>query len=459
MNTKYMCKRGVKARTLCQISVTIFLALFPSNKAWGQGEATSNPGLRNCIMQGLENNYGLQITRNQEEMAHNNATLANAGALPTIDASASFRPSLTTLDRTVSRASGTATTNHNVNDISLDAGVSLSWTLFDGFKIQTNLRQLRLLEQQGELATRIAVEDLIADITTEYYNYIQQIIRGNHYNYAMKLSRERLRIAELNFQTGRFSGLDYHQAEVDYHADSTAYVKQRESIKTSAIKLNKLMSNGDVSQEISVMDSSINVLPDLLLGTLWDNTLKANSELIYSRQNTELAEQDLRKVLSRNYPYLRLTAQYGYTHTNYDINATRVRDNLGFSGGLNVGINIFDGNRKRERRNAELTIQNRKLQVEQLELDLKANLTTFWEAYRNNLSLIDLQRQNLETARLNLEIAMDRYKLGNLSGFDMRQIEKNLLDAEERLLQVNYDAKICEISLMLISGQIDAYLK
>lgn len=67
-----------------------------------------------------------------------------------------------------------------------------------------------------------------------------------------------------------------------------------------------------------------------------------------------------------------------------------------------------------------------------------------WNSYRNNLDLIDLQRQNREIALRNLEIAMDRYKLGNLSGFDMRQVEKNLLDAEERVLEVEYDAKLCE---------------
>ena len=418
-----------------------------------------NYSLSDCIERGLANNYDLQISRNQAEVAHNNATLANAGALPSLDASASLRPSLTTLDRTEARSSGVVTTNRNVNDLSIDAGVSLSWTIFDGFKIQTNLKQLRLLEQQGETATRIAMEDLVADISTEYYNYIQQLIRSKHYNYAMNLSRERLRIAELNFQTGRFSGLDYHQAQVDYHSDSTAYVRQRESVSATCIRLNKLMGNKNLSQQIVVPDSMIKVMRNLNVDDLWNRTLASNTDLLYASQNMTLAEQDLKKVTSRNYPYVRLNAQYGYTHTNYDISATRVRDNLGLTGGLSVGINIFDGNRRRERKNAELAIQNRKLQREKLELELHASLMTFWDAYENNLELIELQKKNLGIAENNLEIAMDKYKLGNLSGFDMRQVEKNLLDAKERLLQVEYEAKLCEISLMLISGSIYNYLE
>lgn len=416
-------------------------------------------GLKDCIERGLQNNYQLQIVRNQEQMARNNATLANAGALPTLDAAAAMKPTLDQFERSTLRSTGVETEYENVFDYNTSGNVSLSWTLFDGFKIQTNYRQLKLLEQQGETATRIAVEDLISDITSEYYNYLQQIIRRANYRYALSLSRERLRIAELNYQTGRFSGLDYHQARVDFNSDSSSYVRQREVVQASRIRLNTLMANTDVTQRIVVPDSTIRVRDDLLLESLWQQTLDANASLINASQNTMIAEQDLKKVRSRNYPYLKLNTQYGYTNYQYDINSYSERETLGFTGGLTLGINLWDGNRRRERRNAELTIQNRKLQRQQLELDLRANLTTFWLAYRNNLNLLKLQRENLEIAESNLEIAMERYKLGNLSGFDMRQVQKNLLDAEERVLQVEYDAKLCEISLLLISGGISYYLE
>ena len=415
--------------------------------------------LRSCLEQGLQSNLNLQITRNREEMAHENATWANAGALPTLDASAGYRAGVTNLDRTKNRATGAVITTKGYADHTLDAGLTLGWTIFDGFKIQTTHQQLLELERQGELATRMAVEDLMADIASEYYNYLQQIIRLSNYNYAMQLSRERLRIAGINYQTGRFSGLDFHQAEVDFHSDSSAYVRQHEAVLTSNIRLNKLMGESAVSQRIELPSHDISVQSDLTLDDLWNSTLQANASLLHASHDTRLAELDMKKVLARNYPYLRLNAGYSYTHNNYGAGSSRLRDNVGFNGGLTVGINLWDGNRRRERRNAQLSIENSKLQREQLELELRASLTTFWEAYNNNLNLLELQRKNLQIAQDNLEIAMDRYKLGDLSGFDMRQIEKNLLDAEERVLQAQYDAKICEISLLLISGNITSYLQ
>ena len=440
----------------------IFVLLCTLSVLSGQAQQQSERviySLQDCIQRGLEQNLGLQITRNDEQVTHNNATLANAGALPTVDLSAGLRPSLTTSEHSTNRATGEETSNSNTFDYSTNAAATLNWTLFDGFKIQANYRQLRLMEQRGETNTRLAIENLVADIASEYYNYLQQIIRRSHYRYALSLSKERLRIAELNYQTGRFSGLDYHLARVDFNSDSAQYVKQQQAVRASRVRLNKLMSNPNVEQRIGVPDSSIWVRDDLMLEALWQQTLDANASLLRASQNTMIAEADYQKVVSRNYPYLKLNAQYGYTFNHYDEGVTLKRDNSVLNGGLTVGINLWDGNRRRERRNAELAIENSRLQRQQLEIDLHASLSTFWDAYRNNLALLALQQQNLEIAESNLEIAMERYKLGNLSGFDMRQVQKSLLDAEERVLQVQYDAKLCEISLLQISGGIGYYLE
>ena len=125
-----------------------------------------------------------------------------------------------------------------------------------------------------------------------------------------------------------------------------------------------------------------------------------------------------RKSSRRNYPYLRLNAGYGYTFNKYDVNATRQRSNWGFSGGITIGFNIFDGNRRREKRNASLAIRNAQLEREQVEQALRADLSNLWQAYRNNLRLLHLERQNLIAAKENHEIAKERYLLGNLSGIE-----------------------------------------
>lgn len=432
----------------------LIIAVFAALPLQAQYEYT----LKQCLEEGLLNNYSLRISRNEEQISKNNATLGNAGYLPTVDFTAGYTGDLNSSDSKL-RADRSTVAERNVLDHTLDAGIDLNWTIFDGFNISTTYKQLQELERQGATNTRIAIEDFIATLTAEYYNYIQQEIRLKNFRYAVSLSKERLRIVEERYHIGNFSRLDFQQATVDFNADSAQYMKQQELVHTSRINLNELMANKDVDRPIRVRDSVIDLNRILDFDDLWNATLSVNANLLHADQNTTLAQLDYKKVLSRNYPYLRLNAGYGYTFNKYDVNATRQRSNWGFSGGITIGFNIFDGNRKREKRNASLAIRNAQLEREQVEQALRADLSNLWQAYRNNIRLLHLERQNLIAAKENHEIAKERYLLGDLSGIEMREAQKSLLDAEERILSAEYDTKMCEISLLQLSGKITAYLK
>ena len=414
--------------------------------------------LQECLARGLEHNFSIKMVKNQQEVTANNATPANAGLLPTVDLSASYGGDWGTT-RTTSRPSGAVATERGAFDGTLNAGVDLNWTVFDGFSVWTNYKQLKLLKEQGELQTRIAIEDYVASLTAEYYNYIQENIRLKNFRYAMSLSRERMRIVEVRYHIGNFSRLDYLQAKVDFNADSAQYMKQREVLNTSRIRLNELMANENVAEWVGIRDTAIDVNPDLRYGELWQATLAANASLLVAGKNTEVVRADYKKVMSRDYPYVRLNAGYGYTLNHYELSATRKRDNWGLNAGITVGFNLFDGKRRMQKRNAELAIEYAELEREELKLSLKADLSDLWQAYRNNWQIVLMERQNLVAAEENYEYANLRYMKGDLSGFEMREAQQSLLDAEERLLVAEYDTKMCEISLLQLSGKVLSYLE
>ena len=426
--------------------------------AAGSLSAQQHYTLKSCLETGLEKNYSIRMVRNEEQISKNNVTLGNAGYLPTLDLSAGFSGNVNDTE-TETRSTGEKTKTSGVFDKTLNAGINLNWTIFDGFKIQANYARLKELEQQGETQTRIAIEDFIAELTAEYYNYIQQEIRLKNFRYAMSLSKERLRIVEERYIVGNFSRLDLQQARVDYNADRAQHMKQQEAVKTSRIRLNELMANEDMSHPITVNDSIIDLNTLLSFEDLWQSTLNNNASLLKSEQNKTLAALDMKAIKSRNYPYLRLNAGYGYTLNKYEVSATSRRDNLGLNFGVTLGFNLFDGNRRREIKNARIAIENAQLQQDDLRQALKADLSNLWQAYQNNIEMLKLERENLIAAVENHEIASERYMLGNLSGIEMREAQKSLLDAEERILTAEYDTKICEISLLQLSGKITKYLE
>ncbi len=409
--------------------------------------------LGECIKIGLENNYSLRISRNKEQIAHNNATVANAGFLPTLDLNAGYNALLNSNNSEV-RETGEIQKNRNIFDQNVTAGIDLNWTIFDGFNISTDYKQLKVLKTMGETNTRIALEDFIAGLAAEYYNFIQQKLRLNNYYNAVRLSKERLRIVEERYNIGNFSRLDYQQAKVDFNADSAQYMKQQELVITSRIALNEMMAIDQVYTPIETSEKEIAINDTLDFTDLWNCTLGNNASLLLAEQNNTIAKLDYKKVMSRNYPYVKLNAGYDYGFNHYGNNSFVHRNNWGGNAGITIGFNLFNGNRRREIRNAKIEIENVKLMRDQLELSLKADLGNLWSAYQNNLQLLNLERLNVVTARENHEIAKERYMLGDLSGIEMREAQQSLLDAEERLLSVEYSTKLCEISLMQISGKI-----
>jgi outer membrane protein TolC len=273
------------------------------------------------------------------------------------------------------------------------------------------------------------------------------------------LSKERLRIVEERYNIGSFSRLDYQQAKVDFNADSAQFLKQQEVVITSRIALNEMMAIDQVYTPITTVETTIEVDSTLEFTNLWNGTLENNAELLLADHNKAIVQLDYKKVVSRNYPYLKLNAGYDYNFNSYNKGSYIHRNGWGGNASLSLGFNLWDGNRRREKNNARIAVENAKLQRDQLELSLKADLGNMWQAYQNNLQLLNLEKLNVITARENHEIAKERYMLGNLSGIEMREAQLSLLQAEERLLSVEYDTKICEISLLLISGKIGNYLE
>jgi outer membrane protein TolC len=413
--------------------------------------------LQQVLQTGLERNYDIRIVRNEQQISDNNATRGNAGMLPTVDVNAGYNGSLANIDQQM--ANQTNQSYSNILNQGANIGLNLNWTIFDGFRIQTEYERLKQFQQMGEIQTRMAIENLIANLTSEYYNYVRQNLRLKNLKYAVSLSRERLRIVEARYNIGSMSRLDLQQAAVDFNADSSSLIRQNEAVNSSLIILNQLMAMEDVSQQWLPDDTVIvaNALPDQ--HALWEKTLAANTQLLLAGKNKSLSQLDLKAIQSRNFPYLKLNAGYGYTLNLYDTGNSSVakQNNLGLTYGLTLGYNLFDGlNRHREQKNAKIAIQNQEWTQQKLELSLKANLANLWMIYTNNLKLKNLEQENLEAARENYEIAMERYRLGDLSGIELREAQNSLLEAEERLLQAQFNTKLGEISLLQISGQLSS---
>lgn len=415
--------------------------------------------LKECLSIGLEKNYGIQIARNNEEITKNDNSLGNAGFLPTIDLTAGYDGSLYNYEKKITDT-GVKNTYNNVNDNDFNADLGLNWTIFDGMKMQATKGKLKELQKLGELNTRIAVESLISDILVAYNDHIFQLQKLKNMEATVNLSKERVRIVKARYQIGAMSHLELKQAEVDLNSDMSRLITQKEAFRRSIINLNKLLCIEPIEVDLANADSTISLLPTLEFDKLKSEAEQWNADLLVSATKSNISVQDLKIARSEYYPYLRLNASYGYDKNYSGLEPKNTTQKMGLYYGATIGFNLFNGlDSRRKIRNTKLAQQNEALSDLNIRLELKAILSSLYLSYTNNIELKEMEAQNLVIAKEYYETSIDKYKLGSLSGLELREAQVSLQDAEERLLLAIYNIKLCEISLKQVSGKISEYME
>ncbi len=399
--------------------------------------------LDEAIMQALGNNYSLKMTRNDLNIAENNVTLAPF--LPTVTGTG--RQSQTN-NTTVTSSSPSEKTTTNV----YGAGVSLSWRIFDGLGMFSTYSRTQELLSMSSQRVKIEVENLIMRVCSEYYNIIVQQNRLESSRTSLDLSRSRYQNAEEKYLLGVISGLELQQAKIDLNADSSAVLSQFETVNAAYIRMTNLMNAGH-EVNFNIQDTII-LAPAVNIDSLRLRTVAYNNQLIMARQGEKISQYDLDYARSQRYPSINFGTGYNYNRNEFPLSAGYNQTN-GLNWGFNMSWNIFSGFETRRRiSNAVIEAENSRLAYLDAENEILGELELLYNTYRNNITVTYFETESAELARNTLEIAMERYRLGSLSGLEFREYQNNYLSAINRRLTALYQAKMSEIGLRLLAGEI-----
>lgn len=410
--------------------------------------------LEEAIFEGLENNYGIMLFRNQKEIAANNATRGNAGFLPSLTAVASRteRVEDSNFETAVDSRSTSGARSSNSN-----ASLNLSWTLFDGLQMFRAYDRLSLLQDVSDRELRLQMELLVARITADYNNLIRiqqqiEILQNN-----IEVSEERISIEETKVDLGAASEYDLLQARSDLNADRAAYIRERNRLESARIGFNELLSKSP-GEEFSVEDD-IFVNLTLQKEELYTLLLSQNSELSIGRMEKSLRSIELSEISGERYPEIILNSSYSFNRNENAGGFIRFSESTGFSAGITARFPIFDGfNQNRRIENARINRRNAEISYDARKLQLEAEFERVFRTYLQSLELISLEEENLSNAGLALEIALERFRLGTITSLELREAQRTLLQAENRLINAKYDAKLAETNLLLLSGNLNALL-
>lgn len=407
-------------------------------------QAQKTMSLDEAITVALENNYSLKISRNNEVIADNNVTLAPF--LPTLTGTG--RQSQTNNDTESSTAGADKTRNNQYS-----AGVSLNWRLFDGFGMFTDYSRQQEMLAMSSQRVKINVENLIMRVCSEYYNIIVQQNRMESALTSLALSKSRFENAEEKYFLGVISGLDLQQAKIDLNSDSSFVLTQQEIVNSAYIRMTNLLNAGyDINFNIN---DTIILAPAIDTDSLRTRTLNFNNQLLLARQGEQLSAYDLESVRADRYPTLNFSTGYNFSRNEFPWQADSYNQAKGLNWGFNMSWNIFSGFETNRRiSNAKIEAESSRLAYLDIENEILGELDLLFNTYRNNIIVADFEAQSAEVARASLEIAMERYRLGSLSGLEFREYQNNYLNAINRRLTALYQAKISEIGLRLLAGEL-----
>lgn len=399
----------------------------------------------------LENNYDIRLVAKDVAIATNNVSIGNAGMLPTVSADVSAAAGIQNTTQTL--LSGETRALRGARNRSMAYGASLGWTIFDGFQMFTRYEQLKELKALGEANLKAAILATVYDIVSGYFDLVQQQQLINATETALELSAFRYQTAENRYQIGRASKLEVLAASVDLNTDTTNLLRQRDLYRQTQIRLNELLAR-DVNTAFSVADTMI-IANDLHYETLSQQAKRLNPTLQSAIVSYRISQLELRRAKGERYPVVNISSAYTRSQSSTELGfSTRSRNN-GFNYGISASMNIFNGfMQRRNERNAAFMMEAAEIEVDKINKNIEAQLLAAYQTYLMNLALVRLEEKNKDIAKENMDITLEKFKLGSIAPLEFREAQRNFVDASTRYSTAQYQAKLAEITLNQIAGAL-----
>jgi len=389
--------------------------------------------IEKAISIGLNNNYGIQIADKNIEIAEQNNTWARAGKTPTVDLVGSFTNNLVNDNNPASFIQGVYYSG------SLSAGLNANWVVYNGGRIKINKEQLELAIDQQQLNKLTDINELFRNIYQQYYEVIFQKEQLEVLRQVARLSQDRLSYEETKKEFGASNSYNLIQFESAIIADSNAIVTQKQLIETAKRTLYNTLDIAEYKNY--TFEERLSIVPEEIEGSKLKELMSEENYTLKSLQmiasvnrlNTGLAKASRKPTIS-------ISGGITFAENGFKIFSDNPNSGDPFpfllanrlSGNLNANLsyNLYDGGvRKDDIQSAQLQEEVDQLNIIQAKAELNNQLDILIANYKNQLEVLTLTDQQIQIANRNLEITEERFKSGQVSSLDYRNVQNIYLNA------------------------------
>ncbi|QNM85154.1 TolC family protein [Polaribacter pectinis] len=400
----------------------------------------------------LENNFGIKIANNNIEVSKNNTSIYNTGFLPTasISSGVNYRRD----NQTINRQDGTSTSVDGAVTKSYNASLNVNYTIFDGLGRKYNYQQLKETYNLTELQAKETIENTYLQLFTTYFQIARLSENTSNLKEALTISKSRLERAKYQYEYGQSTRLELLNAEVDVNNDSITLINANQQLSNAKRGLNIVLG---VEKEVNyVVETDVDFIEMMNFSELQQKTIANNTTLKQNQKNIAISEFNI-KINKANYlPTLGLNTSYGWNKSeNPATSFLAGSTSNGLNAGLSLSWNLFDGGSTKTRvANAKIALENQQILLEQQKVTIENNLKNTWENYNNQLFILKAQEKNVQTTQNNFDRTQERYKLGQVTSIEFRQAQINLINSKTAFNNAKFDAKLIELQLLQLSGDI-----
>ena len=436
----------------------IFLFILITNYINGQKFISKEEALELV----LENNFGIKVSKNTTEIVKNNSSILNSGYLPSL--SISSGGNYTGSDTEIAFPGqfddqGNPIPNRVFEDQEtqrFNAGLNLNYTLFDGLGRRYTYKRLKEEYALSELQLRETIEFTTLQLFEVYFNIAQLTESQKISQETLDISKERLRRAEVAFIHGQGNKLSVLNAQVDVTNDSINLIQVNQQLVNTKRDLNLLM-NQPINQDFDV-GLDVSFVNSLQIESWLETAEQFNIELLKQKSNSQINAYDIKINQSGYLPTVGLIGSYGWNLNKSPATAFFPgTNNTTYSLGVGASLswNVFDGGRTLTRvKNAKLSFNNQELIQQETKLSFERDLENALQNSINTKEIFEIQNKQVETATYNFERSEEQYRLGSITAIEFRQAQINLANAQNQRTIAKYRAKLSELQLIQITGQL-----
>ncbi len=417
--------------------------------------AQTSLSLEEAIATALKNNYDIQLSKNDSMVAALDYSFRNAVFYPRLNGT--LGTTWNNNDQRQTLADGSKREQNNIKSHNLNAALNLNWTLFDGLKMFATRDKAAEFIKLGELGIKNQVINTVATVINTYYNIVRQKQQLKAIEEQMSISQTRVNLAERRLDIGVGTKPDVLQSKVDLNAQKAAQLEQQTLISQLREQLNQVM-NVKEQANYEVADS-IPLNTQLALGDIQNGIEATNPTLLISKKNIDIAGITLKERKAEKLPTVAFNSVYNFTRTNNQTVINPFSPLFNQSKGLNYGVTasipiLNNLTNKRQIQQAKLDIQYQQIIFKNQQSQLNLAVINAFKEYEQQKKALVLEEENIVLAKENVYIALEVYRLGASTIIQLREAQKSLEDAYNRLIAARYNTKLAETELLRLKGDL-----